>query len=478
MADPATNEINTLSMRARQATLAEDWATVDACARQILARDASNTEGLYLSGLVYKASQRPVIAAECFEKAITGNPERYDAAIELATQYSVMRRNGDAAALIERYEDRLGNSPVYLNMAGTTYTEVGLNERAWPLFKKAIELQPGVDLFQANLAAAGVYLGKIEEAKQIYHALLERFPNHRRNHYLLSRLGKATDDTHVQQMKQVLANTNEPPDQNIYIHYAIAKELEDLERWDESFEHYKKAGDAVVSVANYDVNTDVKLIDRIIDTCTAEWLTNSPAVTSYEKTPIFIVGLPRTGTTLTDRIISSHSTVSSLGETQFLQMVLRMESRVPTIEQMNTDIVDAVATKDMSRIGRGYLDNVAYRLGNESFFIEKLPFNYLFLGFIAKAFPDARIVFLHRNPVDACFSMYKQVFTWAYKFSYSLDWLGEYYVAYNRLVRHWQSLLGTRTRHRVRQQAQSRSGKRYIPLLYSAGRDTSRTWHL
>jgi len=77
-------------------------------------------------------------------------------------------------------------------------------------------------------------------------------------------------------------------------------------------------------------------------------------------------------------------------------------------------------------------------------FIDKLPFNFLFLGFIAKAWPDAKIIHLVRNPMDSCFSMYKQVFTWAYKFSYSLEGLGQYYVAYDRLRNHWRALLGNR----------------------------------
>jgi hypothetical protein len=87
---------------------------------------------------------------------------------------------------------------------------------------------------------------------------------------------------------------------------------------------------------------------------------------------------------------------------------------------------------------------VAYSLGSEPMFIDKLPYNFLFLGFIAKAYPHARIVEMRRNPMDTCFSMYKQVFTWAYKFSYTLDNLGRYFVAYQRLHRHWRDVLGDR----------------------------------
>jgi len=436
-----------ISIAARRAAQAQDWSTVADCANEILRQDPRSAEGYFLVGLVERVSQRPVNAARAFETALAIDADRYDAAVELASLYSASRRNADVAALLAKYEDKLSNSPMYLDLAGTVYTEIGLHLKAWPLFKKAATLQPGVDLFQANFAACGIFLGKIEEAQEMYRALLKRFPNHRRNHYELSRLGKAKDTKHVEQMEEVLRTTNDTPDKNIYMYYALGKELEDLEQWERSFEYYKKAGDAVTSVANYDVTEDIVIIDKIIEVCNSEWLTNgtgSPSTIDFGKTPIFIVGLPRTGTTLTERIVSGHSQVESVGETLFLQMLLRKESGVESIDSMNPEMVEAVAKKDIGLIAKGYMDTVNYKLGNEPMFIDKLPFNVLYLGFIAKAWPNAKIILLVRNPMDSCFSMYKQVFTWAYKFSYSLDGLGQYFVAYHRLRRHWQEILKDR----------------------------------
>lgn len=440
------NQLEQLSLTARRAVRSKDWATARNCANQILLQDSDSAEGFFLIGLVERMSNRPVKAREAFERALQLDANRYDVAVELANEYSIARRNGDAAALLKRYENMLDNSPIYLDRAGTIYTEIGLSENAWTLYKKAHDLQPQADLFAANLAACGVYLGKIDEAREIYTWLLDKFPNHRRNHYQLARLAKARDDAHVRQMKDVLAKTNDPPDKNIFLYFGLAKEHEDLGRWDEAFEYYEKAGDAVTSVANYDVGTDIAVIDKVIEVCGVEWLqkTKSAVADSDANVPIFVVGLPRTGTTLTERIIASHTKVQSLGETVFLQMVIRRESGIASVKNINPEIVEAVSNTDMQNIADGYLDMVDYRLGDEKFFIEKLPFNYLFLGFIAKAWPDAKIVYQLRNPMDACFAMYKQVFTWAYKFSYSLDNLARYYVAYDRLLRHWREVLGDR----------------------------------
>jgi hypothetical protein len=125
-------------------------------------------------------------------------------------------------------------------------------------------------------------------------------------------------------------------------------------------------------------------------------------------------------------------------------MVLRQVSGVPGIEGMTPAMIEAAAQQDIGRVANGYLNAVHYRLGERPFFIEKLPFNFLYLGFIAKAYPHARLLHLRRHPMDACFAMYKQVFTWAYKFSYDFAALGSYYVAHDRLARHWRALLGGR----------------------------------
>ena len=438
------DKLSQLSSSARRAAQAKDWATVNACAREILNKDRKSPEGYFLSGLVEKAARRAERAADAFSKAIALDAGRYDAAIELAGQNAILLRHADALDLLRRYASRLGNSPLYLDMAANTYSRLGLHAQAWPLYQKANELQPGVTLFQANRAACAVYLGKIDEAKSIYQSLLQRYPNHQRNHYQLSQLERAENWSHVEQMQEILKVTKLPPDKNIFMHYAIGKELEDLEKWDEAFHHYKLAGDAVAGVANYDVGSDIELIDKIIEVCNADWLAAGIERTRADdqrKKPIFVVGLPRTGTTLTERIISSHSLVESADETFFMQIAIRRVSGVESRENTNPAIIGAAAKKDIGLIAQEYLNAVDYRLGDRPMFIDKLPDNFLYLGFIAKAFPNAHMIHLRRNPMDACFAMYKQSF---FKFAYTLENVGRYYVAYDRLHSHWRDVLKDR----------------------------------
>ncbi len=440
-------DLSRISAIARKSARAKDWATVNTCAREILGRDRKNPEGWFLSGLVEKAAGRTQAAVAAFSKALKIDPNRYDAAIELAFQHWYLLRHHKARDLLQRYESLLSNSPLYLDMAANLYSRLGLHARAWPLYKKASELQPEIYRFQESLAACAVLLGKIQEARVIYVRLLEGYPKHQKNHFELSRLERAKDDTHVKQMKEVLNSTRLPAEKNIFLYYALGKELEDLGQWEEAFKFYKLGGDAAAAVSKtsgFDIGSQTGLIDRIIEVCNIDWLTtgiDKRKQPKLRKTPIFIVGLPRTGTTLTERIVASHSQVESADESLFMQIAIKSVSGIKSGDSMNRAIIEAAAKKDIRLIAKGYLDAVDYRLSDRPMFIDKLPDNFLYLGFIAKAFPQAHIIHLRRNPMDACFAMYKQSF---FSFAYTLENLGRYYVAFDRLRRHWGKALKDR----------------------------------
>ncbi|MDJ0812705.1 MAG: sulfotransferase [Woeseiaceae bacterium] len=435
------NEIDRISASGRQAAAARNWPQVGACGMEIKRRDPNNPEGPFLLGLAQKAAGRLQAAADYFAAALGIDVARYDAAIELAWQLVLLNRFAEANELLDDYRARLDNSPVYLDLAGQAYTRLGRYDSAWGLYERALQLQPNVEPIEVNMATCAVYLGKTDRAQAIYSKLLKKHPDHQRFHYELAQLARAESDRHVKQMLAVLHRASPDPTRNIFLYYALGKELEDLGRWDESFDYYKRGGDAARSTMDYDVATDVAAIDRIVEVCSADWLVDAPGQARTDSTPIFVVGLPRTGTTLTERIVSSHSQVESIGETQVLHMLLRRASAIESGGELTADVIAAAAKAPADLMAADYMDAVAYRLGAAPFFIDKLPENVLNLGFVAKAWPDAKIVHLRRHPMDACFAMYKQSY---FRFAYNLDDLAEYYLAYDRLSRHWRNTLGDR----------------------------------
>jgi hypothetical protein len=158
-----------------------------------------------------------------------------------------------------------------------------------------------------------------------------------------------------------------------------------------------------------------------------------------EGRPVFIIGLPRSGTTLVDRILSSHSAVQSRGESSDLgATVMRLASPART----KRELVEISARLDPTEIGREFCSRLPK--ATRTHIIDKTPVNYLYAALIAKGLPAARLIHVRRHPMDACYAMYKTLFRMAYPFSYSLDDLAQYYIAYDGLMAHWRALLGSR----------------------------------
>lgn len=420
------------------------WELVSKIASEMQTSFPTLSEGFFMGGMSCKRARQFSRAQVLFEQTLNIDAKRYDAGIELAEVYYQIGNFSGAVKLLEEYQPSLGNSSYYLLNAAAIYTRLGLHQEAWQLLSKANEVQPNVDKILAALADASVLLGKTDIAEPIFRSLIDKYPDYHKHHYEYSKLSKAQDYTHVDEMKKIISAKGLPDDKNIYLFYALGKELEDLSQWDDAFNYYERAGKAILKGANYSVAPEVKLMSDIARLCTKPWIESHCAKTPIDSSapkPIFIVGLPRTGTTLIERVLSSHSAVDSADETFFFPMAINKSS----MGVLNPDINDALlkhsSSVDVGNVARDYLEMVSYRLNQNQYFIDKYPFNFLLLGFIACVFPHAKIVYLDRNPMDACFALFKQSY---FKFAYSLDDLSLYYQAYHCLRQHWDNVLGDR----------------------------------
>jgi tetratricopeptide (TPR) repeat protein len=466
------DNLSRLGATARRAAHAGNWAAVNDCAREILRLDKRNPEGWFLTGLLEKASGQEQKAFAAFSKALQFDSSRYDVAIELASLCQVFARYSVAVALLKRYEPGLKNSSYYLDMAADTYSKLGLHDKAWPLYFEANELQPDIDHFQVDLAACAVNCGKIEKAKTLYRGLIAKHPTDQINHYELSKLETAGSPGHTDQMKEILKVSQLPAEKNIFLYYAIAKELEDLGQWEEAFDYYQRGGDAArleASESGFKVSSEVELIDAVIRVCDSAWLAEDREPgPKPDKTPVFIVGLPRTGTTLVERIVTGHSHVESAGEGQFIEMAIRRTCGLASRQKMTPAIIEAAAGKDPEKIAAAYMEAVNYKLGGWPIFVDKNPFNFLYLGLIATAFPNAKIIHLKRNPMDTCSAMFRQ---YECTQACTLDDAGQYYVAYDRLCNHWQELLQDRIIQIEYEKLINDSGQQTRELLERLGLD-------
>jgi hypothetical protein len=242
-------------------------------------------------------------------------------------------------------------------------------------------------------------------------------------------------------MVRVLGNGFRNPQDEITLCFAIAKELEDVSRYGMSFQYLKRGCDLQRRQITYDVTDDIATIDRLIQLHNHAALDSGGGFETEEC--IFVLGLPRSGTTLVERIVSSHSTVHAAGELQaFPTEAIRAVQRRTGRAVGKLDFVELALEVDPTALGHAYIGATRPQTGRKPRFVDKMPLNYLYAGLIHRALPRAPIVALAREPMDSCYAMYKTLFAGAYPFSYDLCDLGRYYAAWHRLMRHWRSLLG------------------------------------
>lgn len=437
------NDFQQLSKLARGAWLKQDQNGFHALVVLLSRYHANKAETIFLVGLDFKQQGLRTEAKNAFAQALKMDDSRHDAAIELADLEAITGNPEIAYELLESHKSKLKNSPMYADMAGTCYINIGLPEKALEMHEIAHALQPNVDIFAGNLAASRGFVGDVKVAKALYEQLLSKNPVHHRNHYHLARLSKARSQDHIEQMKSVLTGDDA---RDIFLLNALGKEHEDVGDFDQAFNYYRQAADAVYEQTQHDVDIDLSLLRYQRGRLDAVTPRAERSVSGKALTPIFIVGLPRTGSTLLEQMLSRHDSIETLGETAFIDSALRARINTETgVHRISVaDLQEYDRAPDPQFVREYYLSKTQYRLEGKPYFIDKMPYNFLLIDKIWQAFPDAIIINTQRDPIDTCFSMYKQIFTNAYLYSYSLSDLKKYYSAYDEYMRAASSLSDSR----------------------------------
>ena len=341
--------------------------------------------------------------------------------------------------------------PVLLDAIGGLFSRANDQKRALAAFDQAVSLAPGNPHFLFNRAAVRRFLGQLADAETDYDRVIALKPNDYEAYLNRSSLRTQTAQAnHLAELEALLARGIPDWKGRVQICYALAKEHEDIGEHEKSFGHLQQGARQRRQHMKYDVGTDVATVDWIIEAFPPALRStardslaaalDSPA-TARADAPIFIVGLPRSGTTLVDRILGSHSAVHSAGELNHfaLCIVEAVRGAGGTAPLSRRELVARSAGLDFAALGRDYLARVRAAAPAGLRFTDKMPLNYLYCGLIRRALPNARIVHLVRHPMAACYAMYKTLFEDGYPFSYDLGEIGSYYAAYRRLMDHWQA---------------------------------------
>ncbi len=336
------------------------------------------------------------------------------------------------------------STPDDLLMLAAVLVRCDDHEGALELYQRVERVQPDRNELQRGIATVSRFLGRIDEAETACDRAIAADPHDYEMLNLRSSLRRqTTDSNHVDALESLIETGCRDWRGAVQVHYALAKEYEDLENYDAAFSALTEGGSLRRRNAKYDVNDDVKIFDAIGEAFTEDSMQAARGRGYPSAAPIFVLGLPRTGSTLVERIISSHSSVVTAGElNDFAIEMMRLvvaanDGRQPDRLALPSATLDI----DLRELGRQYLDAASARVDGAKRFIDKLPLNSLYVGLIFLALPNAKVVHVRRHPVDTCFAMYKYLFKNAYPFSYDLDDLATYYIAHHRLMTHWRRLL-------------------------------------
>lgn len=419
-------------LRVRQAAAAEKLA------RELTER-CDTAEAHILLGRALQQQGRieaALQAADAARRCVPGHPGATLLAIECLLQTEEFDRGLEELRSLEL---KALDHARLLQDVGNLYSHLNLHRDAERCFGRVASLAPADPRALYNWATCLTALGHLESAERILDRVINLAPEDHDAYYNRSTLRRQTvEHHHVAELQRALS-TRTSPAARVALGYALAKELEDLGRWPESFAALRVAADTRHRLLSYRVEHDVTTMAQIAAAFDAEYCRPGAHAGFPSRRPIFIVGLPRSGTTLVDRILSSHTQVESRGESSDLALNL-MRLAGPTTDK--STLIQRAKQLDPAELGRRFCARLPP--GDVARVIDKTPLNFLYLGLIAAALPQATLIHVRRRPLDVCYAMYKTLFRMAYPFSYDLSDLASYYAAYASLMRHWRNALGPR----------------------------------
>jgi len=345
-----------------------------------------------------------------------------------------------AAGYAQQAADLRPKSSLTLDTIGVVYSRIGLHAKAVVYFKQAVAIKQDNPSYYYNLAASMKFIGDFPAAKAAYEKTVELAPDFFKAHAGLSSLGNiSAQANHIPRLKKLIDQAA-GTDDLLHLCHAIAKEHEALGNYPAAFTQLERAKSAKLAELNYRFAEDQEMFDSLLQ----EFSNTEHKFKMGHQTdePLFVVGMPRTGTTLVERILSSHSRVQTAGELQHFGLALKAMSATTSNRVIDAQTVRAAMALDFSKLGKKYIDSTRAITGAAEKFIDKMPLNVLYAGFIIKALPQARIVCLDRNPLDTCVSNYRQLFAVNYSYynySYSLATTAKFYLLFYRLMTFWQA---------------------------------------
>ena len=402
------HDVNAALLLARLAMMANCYEDARAILEKITAREPSFIAAWHDLGTVLKELHHYEKAVEVLNDALSLQPEN------ALTHYYL----GAALAMAARPAD------------------------AVEAYQRAVELDPELPGAHIGLGHVLKTVGDQEKGIAAYRRAIELRPNFGETYYSLANLKTFRfTPSDIDEMNQRVGDTSLPVDCRVHFAFALGKAYEDSKDYDKSFQNYALANRLHRDTIAYDpVQTEIAH-ERMRETFSeAYFQQNKGAEGCQAPDPIFIVGLPRSGSTLLEQILASHSLVDGTSELPDISMIAQSLTK-PKVGQAFPQCMPDLSPQVVKELGESYLEQTRRHRGAAPFFTDKMPNNFVYVGFIKAILPNAKIIDARRHPMDSCFGCFKQHFAKGQTFTYDLFELGEFYLEYLRMMEHWDAVL-------------------------------------
>jgi tetratricopeptide (TPR) repeat protein len=420
--------------------------------RTAIAQAPDYADPIYNLGLLQFKQRKFDLAARSFARAIVLVPDHALAMNNLGTLLFEVGRIEPALTLLRRSTELdPGNAQAFNNL-GLAQIEIGQLAEARIALDRAVALKPDFAEALNSRGLQAIEAGDFESAAKDFDASIAVDPGYGRAHLNRALMTSATEGAewitllrraHAKRssLSAISAET---------LCFAMGKVCEELGQYEAAFDAYAEANRRHYAQQPFDELRDQQMVAALIEAHQAELYATAGVAPALAATrvPIFVVGMPRSGTTLVEQILDSHPDIHGAGELMTLNELL---SGIPGAVPAGPDRPQWLAT--LRALGEEYIQRVWQSRIGERFVVDKMPENYLHVGLIPLMFPSAKIIHVSRDPIDTCLSCFVTPFRRGHEYSYDLTMLGRRYLRYRRLMRHWQAILPPNSIHNVQYEA-------------------------
>ena len=366
-------------------------------------------------------------AISTMKEALKKNPKNEDFLNNLGMFYAKTHNYKEAENFYKMGLKINKNNLHILNNLANLKKSVDDTNEAIKIYKQILSIQSNALVALYNLAGLYNSLGNFEESIKIYFKILSVKPEFTEADRLISQMTKYNlDNKHFKTMREKLKNNKLNNDALIHLHFALGKAYGDQKKFKESFENYKKANDISKEKTKYTFISDQQKVQKIKENF---FKINNTKINLNKRQIIFIVGLPRSGTSLTEQILSSHENVFGGGELPYVQKIYNSY-----FENSKNVINETLLLECQNE----YLNLINFFDNSQKVFTDKAPLNFLYIGFILKFLPNSKFINVMRNPMDNCWSMYKNYFATRLDFANNLKDLVSYFKLYQNMMNYWK----------------------------------------